>query len=211
MPKCHVSSVVQKTEYMAQQDQQGAAPDSDRLSSLSFLSVSFTSQESSWSSALPSLLRVCITCCGPVPTSCSQHPFGAAKCRGVCGPIPSSQQAHYWPVRVNWGFQTAAAPHCHGGSKLNTLTHHWRPLAVFTLYFDVTTLRQTGVNTEGWEGRFNVGMDECFHADPMYSLVWCFVAFSLKPGSWVACSKNFRRHSQKVYLSLCNLPNTVLT
>ena len=49
----------------------------------SIFHISF--QELPWCSALPSPLRVCTTCCGLSPIFCSQHLFGALKCKRASG------------------------------------------------------------------------------------------------------------------------------
>lgn len=61
--------------------------------SVSFLC--FYSQESSCCSALPSLLRVCTTCCGLSPTFCSQHPYGAVKCKRDAGTLKNTPKQVY--------------------------------------------------------------------------------------------------------------------
>lgn len=118
-------------------------------------------QELSCCSAHPSPLHVCTICCGPSPTFCSQHPSGAVKCKMGAGFVQNSHVGLLlWPVWVNWGSQTAAAPYSHGGSKLK---HAHVPQAntrsIWPLFWRDTSKtepRSERVKSERWEVHFNV-------------------------------------------------------
>lgn len=85
-------------------------------------------QESSWCSALHSPLHVCTTCCGLSPTFCSQHLFGAVKCKKGFWLVSKPPKNRFTSGPSGWSEAS-----CHGGSKLNM--HHRQTLAIFSLYF----------------------------------------------------------------------------
>lgn len=90
-------------------------------------------EESSWSFARPSRLPASTTCCGPFPTFCSRHPFGAVKCKGGPGFSPKLQ-TRFSPTSDPSGWIEAS---CCGGSNIYThiyiLMHHRPTLTQFII------------------------------------------------------------------------------